>query len=194
MAPGSTAYLSDAWMVGDPYMTWGNFKIIKKQPLLLGPVGNWASEDPNYFLPRCGGKSGKKYIRYRFSLVPEVFVVQLEPTGYPRSPYSKKWIYFDARTLLPLCQIMFDRRGQMWKQWENVYDTMDDGKGNVVNDKATGKPVWSWIALHCHDIQSGANGNWQMLKEIEGGYKTQYDEQGIYNQFCTMEAIQMLGA
>jgi hypothetical protein len=193
MAPGSTAYLSDAWMVGDPYMTWGNFKIVKKQPMLQGPVGNWAYKDPNWLLSKVGGKSGKKYMRYKFSLVPEVFVFEEEPTGYPRSPYSKKWIYFDGRTMLPLCQIMFDRRGQMWKQWENVYDMYYREDGEKFYE-VTGEPVWGWVALHCHDVQSGANGNWNALRQIEGGYKTVYNEPNLYEQYCTMSAIQQLGA
>ena len=193
MAPGSTAYLSDAWMVGDPYMTWGNFQIVKKQPMLLGPYGNWNYKDANWIKEKVGGQSGKKYMRYQFSLVPEVFVVQLEPTGYPRSPYSKKWIYFDGRTLLPLCQIMFDRRGEMWKQWENVYDMYYKEDGPKFYE-VTGKPVWGWVALHCHDIQTGANGNWQALKEISGGFKTVYNDPKLYEQFCTMQAIQQLGA
>src|SRR3546814_17161485 len=68
--------------------------------------------------------------------------------------------------MLPLCQIMFDRRGQMWKQWENVYDMYYREDGEKFYE-VTGEPVWGWVALHCHDVQSGANGNWNSLREIE---------------------------
>jgi hypothetical protein len=38
----------------------------------------------------CGGKSGVKYWRTRMELVPELYVVETEPTSYPRAPISKK--------------------------------------------------------------------------------------------------------
>ena len=71
--PGTVYYASDAFGTGDPYLTWGNFKLIDKKPLLasVGGQGNgWFSKDPNWDAPRVGGKSGKKYVRTPFSLVP----------------------------------------------------------------------------------------------------------------------------
>jgi hypothetical protein len=35
-------------------------------------------------------------------LVPDMYVVEMEPTSYPRAPIGKKRIWFDARTLYPM--------------------------------------------------------------------------------------------
>jgi len=55
-------------------------------------------------------------------LVPEMYVVEMEPTSYPRAPISKKRIWFDARTLCPMTMISYDRQGRIWKQWEGGSD------------------------------------------------------------------------
>jgi hypothetical protein len=40
-----------------------------------------------------------KYWRTRIELIPEMYVVDMEPTSYPRAPIGKKRIWFDARTM-----------------------------------------------------------------------------------------------
>ncbi len=193
VAPGASAYLSDTWELGDPYLTWGNFKVLGKKPMLLGPTGNWNYKDANWSPVRCGGKNGRKYVRTKFSLAPEVYVVEMEPVKYPRSPYSKKWLYFDARVLLPHTQIMFDRRGQMWKQWEQSYDYLKPAEGDPFMEE-TGDIGWSWVVLNCHDIQVGANGAWWLAPSSAGGYRTMFNGKDLYENFTTLQALQQLGA
>ena len=49
LVAGTTFFLSDAWAAGDPLLTWGNYKIVGRQPFLgafgsdnfTGGTGNW---------------------------------------------------------------------------------------------------------------------------------------------------------
>ena len=44
-----------------------------------------------------GGPQGGSYYRVGKSLLPEVIVIEGEPTGFPRAPFlSKRRIYFDV--------------------------------------------------------------------------------------------------
>lgn len=192
LGPGSCAYLSDTWELGDPYLTWGDFKVVEKKPMLGGPTGNWNSKDPEWAPVRCGGKTGKKFVRTTFSLIPEVIVIEMKPVKYPRAPYSKKWLYFDARIGLPHYQVTYDRRGQLWKMWEQSYDYMDHGDKKVMEE--TGDVAWSWNVLNCHDVQSGANGIFWLAPSVAGGYNTKYNDNSLYEGFCTMSALQQIGA
>jgi hypothetical protein len=97
--PGNTAFTTETYMAGDPLLTWGNFKLVGKGPLLAGPHHNADLDQPNWIHRTCGGKSGVKYWRTRMELLPETYIVELEPIAYPRAPISKKRIWFDARTL-----------------------------------------------------------------------------------------------
>ena len=54
-------------------------------------------------------------------LVPEAIVVEAEPTGYPRAPISKKRVWFDARTLLPLSMVSYDRRGEIYRSFDGAF-------------------------------------------------------------------------
>jgi hypothetical protein len=38
LVPGITLFLSDAWAAGDPMLTWGNYKIVERKPM-LGVIG-----------------------------------------------------------------------------------------------------------------------------------------------------------
>ena len=40
LVPGAVWFLSDPWAAGDPYLTWGNHKIVERKPML----GPWASD------------------------------------------------------------------------------------------------------------------------------------------------------
>jgi hypothetical protein len=46
-------------------------------------------------------------------LVPEIYVVEMEPTSYPRATISKERIWFDARTLYPMTMISYERQGKI---------------------------------------------------------------------------------
>ncbi len=190
---GSTFYLTDAWMTGDPTLTWGNFKLIGKGPALVCVHDNWqGGRDPEgWAYQRVGGKTGQKFYRTAMQLVPEVFVVELEPTGYPRAPYSKKRIWFDARTMTPMVMNSFDRRGQVWKQWEGGFDTWDK-EGNSFKSRLP-HPVWSWTHVHSHDIQSDRITIFQQVPRIAGGFETNFNDPDAYEKFTTEAAIRRLG-
>jgi hypothetical protein len=188
---GSTFFITDAWMTGDPFLTWGNFKLVSRGPMLGCANDSWNYSHENWLHKRDGGKTGKKFCRVAMELIPEAFVVDLEPTGYPRSPYSKKRIWFDARTLTPMVMNSYDRRGQVWKQWEGSFDTYDhDGH---VFDAGQGYPYWSWTHVHSHDIQNDRISVIEHCKEIVGGYGNVVNDPGIYEEFCTKAAIRRLG-
>ncbi len=193
MVPGTTFYMSDAWMMGDPYLTWGKYKIVKRQPVLANVQGNWNGADANWTKQNVGGANGQRFFRSAVELVPEAVVVEMEPTRYPRSPYGKKWIWFDTRNNGPLVHITFDRRGQMWKQWEGGFDMYEDAKGNAFKEP-NGKPMWSWVFVHSHDIQSDNISKLQLVKSLPGGYQTTMNDAKLYDSYCTEQAIQQLGA
>jgi hypothetical protein len=52
-------------------------------------------DQPNWIHKTCGGKSGVKYWRTRMELIPEMYIVDMEPTSYLRAPIGKKRIWFD---------------------------------------------------------------------------------------------------
>jgi hypothetical protein len=185
--------MSDAWMMGDPYLTWGKYKIIKRQPMLANVQGNWNGADSNWTKQNVGGANGQRFFRSTVELVPEAVAVEMEPTRYPRSPYGKKWIWFDTRNNGPLVHIAFDRRGQMWKQWEGGFDMYEDAKGNSFKEP-NGKPMWSWVFVHSHDIQSDNISKLQLVKTLPGGYQTTMNDPRLYDSYCTEQAIQQLGA
>ncbi|MBI4697009.1 MAG: DUF1329 domain-containing protein [Gammaproteobacteria bacterium] len=189
---GSTFFLTDAWMTGDPTLTWGNFKLIGKGPALCCVHGNWqGGRDPeNWKHIREGGKSGKKFFRTTMQLVPEVFVVELEPTGYPRAPYSKKRIWFDARTVTPMVMNSFDRRGQVWKQWEGGFDFYE--KPNNVFKSRMPHPIWSWTHVHSHDIQSDRITSFEHVPRVAGA-QDGYNDPDAYENYLTESAIRRLG-
>ena len=85
LIPGATWYLSDAWGAGDPWLTWGNFKIVHRGPM-VGPAGpgNFNSKDPNWKRERVGGPQGGSFIRSDYEVIPDLVVIETEPTGFPR--------------------------------------------------------------------------------------------------------------
>jgi hypothetical protein len=192
MMPGSNAYISDAWMLGDPYLTWGNFRIIGRQPLLAAVNGNWNADDPNWTVPRVGGRSGQKFFRTTMELVPETVVVELEPVAYPRAPYSKKRLWIDTRITAPICMITFDRRGEIWKQWSGSGDVYQKADGRRFPE--TGLPYWSWCTAEAHDIQTDFITLLQQQKAVDGGYTVRINDPSVYENFCTLQAIQRLGS
>jgi hypothetical protein len=195
MVPGTTFYLSDAWMMGDPYLTWGNYRVIKRGPCLAAIQDTWNWKDPDWDRPRNGGKNGARFHNSKMELVPEAFVVECEPVKYPRSPVGKKWIWFDARTLCPLTMITFDRRGQLWKHWEAAFDLYDArDKGGPVVMEPTGHPMWSWVHVISMDMLSNNISLLWHARSLPGGYQTKMNDPGLYDDYCTMQALQQLGA
>jgi hypothetical protein len=60
---------------------------------------------------------------------------------------------------------------------------------------ADGKPDWTWLYCHTHDIQSGRMTRFRQEKSIPSGYKSKYATEGedVYNKFLTTSAMARLG-
>ena len=191
--PGSTVFPSDAFMTGDPYLTWGKFETVAKIPFLGGiSYQNWSSDKDRWVHDRCGGTTGRKFFKTSVSLVPECYAVDLYPTGYPRAPYGKKRIWFDARNVGGFAMVGFDRHGETWKVLEGGGGPYDNGSGTVFPDD-TGNPYVSWTYFHSHDVQSDLISTIQQTASIDGGYKVRINDPSVYEGFCTVAAIRRLG-
>jgi hypothetical protein len=194
LAPGHVFFSSDAWTMGDPFLTWGNFRVIDKTPFIGGVGGRgggWHSEHPNWDAPFVGGKNGEKYLRAVFSLVPETYIVEMEPIKYPRAPYSKRRVWIDARTMTPMASVAFDRAGKAWKQFE--FGTALYQKPAGEKFAVGGETYWSWTHLHIHDIQEDRVSSTMQLKKNNAGYTGTFNDPNIYDDFCTLQAISRLG-
>ena len=196
LVPGITLFLSDAWGAGDPMLTWGNYKVVRREPHLVPLGGNWkGKEHPNWENHhRHGGPKGETFMDTTMELVPECLVVEAEPTGYPRAPVGKKVMWIDARSGMLAGYITYDRRGQIWKQVEGCFG--QQVQGDVANLDSTGHPHWSWTFVHIQDVQSGRMSLLNHVKQISGGYQSRYEvpsEDEVYDKFLTQAAIARLG-
>ncbi len=176
--------------------TWGNTKIVGREPHLAALGGNFRGEEhPNWEnQKRHGGAKGQTFMDYTMELVPECVVIESEPTGYPRAPVGKKKIWVDTRNAMVIAYITYDRRGNIWKQVDPAFGPQVQGK--FVNKDETGHPHWSWTSVHIHDIQSNRMSLLNHVKQISGGYSSNYynpDENAVYEKFLTQAAIARLG-
>jgi hypothetical protein len=186
---GSTLYLSDAWAAGDPYLTWGNYKIIGRGPFLAGLSGNWHSEHENWEGGTHGGPLGKTFWDTKVELIPEVIVVEAEPTSYPRAPISKKRVWFDARTLLPVGMVSYDRRGEPFKSFDGTYSLYENGSESV---KDGNNAYWSWCNVHSHNVQSDRMTRLAQVKNLRG-YEMRVNDPDVYENFQTLQALRRMG-
>src|SRR5690606_26851471 len=115
LVPGITVFLSDFWAAGDPMLTWGNHKIVGRQPMLGTQSNAWWGDKPNWEPPVHGGPKGNTFWETSMELCPEVLVIEAEPTGYPRAPVGKKRVWLDARNMVYIAYLTFDRKGELWK-------------------------------------------------------------------------------
>ncbi|MGQ0620839.1 MAG: DUF1329 domain-containing protein [Panacagrimonas sp.] len=196
LVPGVTFFLSDAWAAGDPILTWGNYKIVKRAPMLGAISGfhNWpGGKHPNWDQTVHGGPKGKTFYDTWMELIPEAITFSAEPTGYPRAPVGRKEVYVDARNMMFPSQVTYDRRGEIWKQFEPGFGQYKNDKAEVLD--ANGKPDWSWIYCHTHDIQSGRMTRFRHEKSVAAGYKSVYaaGDVDVYNKFLTTSAMARLG-
>jgi hypothetical protein len=192
---GTSMMPTTMWMVGDPYMTWGNFKLVGKAPFLLGASDNWNVSDPNWAQQRVGGKSGRKFYLTTLELVPEAYVVELEPVGYANAPISKKRIWFDARTMNPMMMIVYDKEGRPWQGYSSTC-SLYSANGQTISNRhplPSKDPYWSWCAVQLHDLKTGHVTQAAQVKQISGGYTLKVNDPGAYQQFCTVESLQQLG-
>jgi hypothetical protein len=190
--PGNTFFVTEYWSTGDPLLTWGNFKLVGKGPMLAGAHHCADLDQPNWLHKTCGGKSGVKYWRTRMELVPEAYVVELEPVAYPRAPIGKKRIWYDARTLTPLTMISYDRQGKVWKQWEGGFDYYERKPG-MKWIEGVPEHFWSWTHVHAHDLQSNRMSRFYFAQTVPGGYHATIDDPRLFGDFCSIEALERLG-
>jgi len=196
LVPGLTFFLSDAWGAGDPMLTWGNYRIVGREPHLVPLKGNWnGARHPNWEPKVHGGPKNQTFFDTCMELVPECIVVEAEPSGYPRAPIGKKRLWLDARNTMFAGMNTYDRRGQLWKSVDAAFGQRIDG--NVVVRDRAGHPDWSWTHVTCHDIQTNRLSRFYHAKAVTGGYTSDLrdtDEVGAYNRFLTVSAIQRLGS
>jgi hypothetical protein len=191
MIPGSTLYLSDAWATGDPLYTWGNYKIVGRGPMLSAVSGGWNAADPNWEHSTHGGPKGKTFWDTQVELVPEAVIAEAEPTMFARAPVSKKRVWFDVRTLLPIAMVSYDRRGEIYRSFDGAYALYEQG-GKSFMDGA--HPYWSWTHLHCFDSQTGRMTRLEQVRAVSGGHATSVNQQSTYDRYLTSSALLRLGS
>jgi len=196
LVPGITLFLSDAWAAGDPMQTWGNYKIVDRKPMLaaIGGRNFHGGYSDNWEPPAHGGPKGLTFSDTYMELVPEAIVVDAEPIGYPRAPVGKKRTWIDVRNGMYIAYNTYDRRGEIWKSFEPHYSLYSNDKVTIKDSR--GNPIWSWVSVLCHDIQSNRMSRFYQAKEVAGGYKSTWEEGGqdVYNKFLTVQAMQRLGS
>jgi len=191
MIPGSTLYLSDAWAAGDPLYTWGNYKIVGRGPILSAVSGGWNAEHPNWEHATHGGPKGVTFWDTLVELVPEAVIVEAEPVMFARAPISKKRVWFDVRTLLPLAMVSYDRRGEIYRSFDGAY-ALYEQNGKSFMDGA--HPYWSWTHLHCFDSQTGRMTRLEQVRTVSGGHATSVNQQSTYDRYLTNAALMRLGS
>ena len=122
-------------------------------------------------------------------LQPEVIVVEAEPTSYPRAPISKKRVWFDARTLLPVNMVSYDRRGEPFKSFDGTYSMYENGDKKVMDGN---RPYWSWCNVHAHNVQSDRMTRLVQVKNLRG-YEMRVNDQSIYEDYLTIQALRRMG-
>lgn len=190
LIPGSSIYLSDAWAAGDPFLTWGNYKILGRGPALAGLSNGWNSDHPNWEHTVHGGPKGESFFDTDVELVPEAILVEAEPVMYPRAPVSRKHVWFDARTMLPIGMVSFDRQGKIFRSFDGGSAVYESGDKKVMAGK---HPYWSWTHVHAHDIQTNRITRFEQVRQVAGGYSMRVNDPKVYEDFCTQQALMRLG-
>ena len=172
-------------------LTWGNYKVVERKPMLGGVSGNWRGSNANSEPSVHGGPKGKTFFETSMELVPECVVVDLEPTGYPRAPVGKKRVWLDTRNMMFTSCVTYDRRGELWKSVEAPTSQFVDGDTVKMDGKY---PGWSWTHCHCHDIQTNRMSRFYHAETIRGGFESGWNQGDLYDKYMTVPAIRRLGA
>ncbi|TAM12861.1 MAG: DUF1329 domain-containing protein [Nevskiaceae bacterium] len=195
LVPGAVWFLSDPWAAGDPTNTWGNHKIVERKPML----GPWSSDSStwNQTTWQPPMQKNPKFFNVPFELCPDVIVTSCEPTGYPRSPVSKRVAYVDARVSVATSNIRYDRQGKMWSNFEMAHGLWDKvGPQKKMYPGPDGKdPAWSWTYVHIYDFQTKRMSLCYHVSEAAGvKSRFQADADWAWNTYCTPQALQILGS
>ncbi len=204
LVAGINLFLSDAWAAGDPMLTWGNWKIIHRGPFLGAMHHSWRPDRENWQHPTQGGPQDTTFYYVGKSLLPEVIVLESEPTGFPRAPLSKRRVCFDARNLMFPQAISYDRRGDIWKSFEpgfgqyKVDPAVRPEAAGYEKKAADGRPEWSWNWLISNDIQSKRITRFCHSEYCQGGWKSNVGESlgsadEFINKYMTQSAMRRLG-
>ena len=191
LVPGAELYLSDAWAAGDPFLTWGNYKVVQRGPHLAAVSRGWNAEHPNWEHRTHGGPQGNLFWDQQVELVPEVIVIETEPVRYPRAPVGRKRVWFDARTLTPFQMVSYDRRGELFRHFDASFSRYDDGRSRVMNGT---EPYWSWCTLHASNLQNGRMTRIEQVRELPGGHRMRVNDPAIYEQYLTASAMMRQGS
>lgn len=190
MLPGSDLYLSDAWAAGDPFLTWGNYKVVATGPALAPLSGNWSGTRENWQVPTHGGAKGNTFYDTAVELVPQTITVEAEPVKFPRAPVSKKQVRFDLRTMLPIGMVSFDRRGDLFRSFDGAYSLYDDGSARVMDGQ---HPYWSWTHVHAYNVQTGRMTRIEQVAKLSSGDRMRVNDQEIYDLYLNQGAMQRRG-
>ncbi len=190
LVPGSALYLSDAWAAGDPLHTWGNYRVVGRQPLLAGVSGGWNAKHANWEHGVHGGPKNESFFDSVVEMVPETIVCEAEPTGFPRAPVSKKRVWFDVRNGMPVAMVTYDRRGSEFRSFDGCYSLYEQDDQRFMNGA---HPYWSWTYVHAYEFQSGRMTRLQQVKEVAGGHRTAVNDPSIFEAYLTQAALQRLG-
>lgn len=190
LVAGSQLYLSDAWGAGDPYLTWGNYKIIDRRPMLAAVSGGWDSSSEKWQHQSHGGPKDNMFWDTTVELIPEVIVVEAEPVMFARAPISKKRVWFDARTALPIAMLSYDRQGKPFRFFDGAYSLYEDGEKAVMDGQ---HPYWSWTTLHAFNVQTHRMTRLEQVQSVKGGHRMRVNDESVYSKYLTISALQRLG-
>jgi hypothetical protein len=190
LVSGAELYLSDAWAAGDPFLTWGNYRVVHRGPHLAAVDGGWSSERPNWEHRTHGGPNGNLFWDHVVQLVPEVIVIEAEPVRYPRAPVARKHVWFDARTLVPFQMVSFDRRSEPFRHFDAAFSTYEDSDGRVMDGT---QPYWSWTTAHAFNVQTRRMTRIEQVREVAGGHTMRVNDPSVYEKYLTLSAMHRMG-
>ncbi len=95
-------------------------------------------------------------------------------------------MWFDARTLLPVAMVSYDRRGDVFRSFDGAYALYEAGDQRVMDGA---HPYWSWGHVHAFDVQTGRMTRLEQVKSVGGGHRTLVNDPEIYERYLTKNAL-----
>ncbi|WP_234981650.1 DUF1329 domain-containing protein [Fontimonas thermophila] len=175
---------------GDPLHTWGNYRVVGRQPLLAGVSNGWNPEHPNWEHNVHGGPNNESFFDSVVEMVPETIICEAEPTGFARAPVSKKRVWFDARNWMPVAMVTYDRQGLPFRSFDGCYSLYEKNNERFLDGA---HPYWSWTYVHAYEFQTGRITRLEQVRELPGGHRTSVNDDSIYEKYLTHIALQRLG-
>ena len=91
--------------------------------------------------------------------------------------------------MLPLSMVSYDRQGQIYRSFDGAFSQYGADSGL----SEAGDPYWSWTRVHAYDIQTNRMTRLEQVKNIDGGYATSVNDEGVYDRYMTRSALRRLG-